>query len=455
MTDTAWDTYRLAADGADDVRLQRRDQRMKGGGEKVNLDVWTRGGLHIGQRQIVSMEAKVGDIYWVRTTDPALDESDQSQDSADVSGDSYPHDATRVRLVAEMKAAFLWRGPGKGEAEKRVPAILLPCTNPDSLCISCRVFGMTGEQNDTKGAAEHRAYRGHVRIGDALAMGAVELLGVALAPLGAPRPGAGQMYLVHDGKPATTRDDLPTREWGAAPDDGGPRPLRGRKYYWHGDPNVQYPPRYRERRHQAGKAMGGEVQAAPPGSEFQAEVTFENLDAAEIGGLMAAFDPALVLKDSYVPPGLAASQVLHRIGGGKPLGLGTVEVKIEPQSFLAESAAARYLGEADHALPSVESCIDAFVVSVPGAVRQVWPDLAAVLDFGHVDPRFIWYPPGDTWSRAGTEPFDQGFEFWKENSGRFLANDPVDMVALPPPRDADQYLAIVPRRRPGRGKAKP
>jgi CRISPR-associated protein (TIGR03986 family) len=353
--------------------------------------------------------------------------------------------------VTGLALAAIWRSPGQGRVRDRFPPPLAPCDDPEELCISCRLFGATDDQGGDRETPEQRSYRGHLRVGAALPTGPVSLEQVRLAPLAAPRPGAGQLYLDHDRAPAG-EGRRPTREWGADPDWPTPRPLRGRKHYWHGDPAVQAVPRHLARPHHQHE-LAEPVELVPAGSSFQARISFENLSPAELGSLLAVLDPTAVL-GGLVPPGHGeAPELAGRLGGGKPLGLGSIDSAY--QDLEVHSAASRYGHDRP---PPVDpaALLQAFVAAVPEAVQATWPDLAAVLDLGHVDPRWLWYPPGSFWpapdqppTAAALERFDRGFEFWQQTSGRPLSEETrlrtgeEQLPRLAAPRHPDQYLDII------------
>ncbi|MGH8897666.1 MAG: RAMP superfamily CRISPR-associated protein [Egibacteraceae bacterium] len=405
VTYPAWERYRREAGDANDVRLSRQDRAP-------SLDV-AYDGAKIGTRAEVKQSLAKGDVVWVEL---------------DPDGD-----------VCRISRSVLWRTQGEGPLGERVPPALRPCDSPERLCVSCRIFGSadtTGDREDE--GAEQRAYRGHVRISDAAATKPFTPERLYLPSLGAPRPGSGQLYLRHDGKPAAAEGQRPTREWGAQPDHPEFRQVRGRKYYWHGDPAEQRVPRHKAR---DGQTQTSLAEAAPKDTTFRGTLTFENLSCTELGSLLAALRPSLVLTS---PDGFAQqAHVASRIGGGKPLGLGTLGTTIVGMQF--HSARSRYLGDEPPA-EAVDDLVAAFVSGVPSPVKATWPDLAAVLDVGHVDPRWIWYPPGAFWEEAGKETFDRGYKFWQQTDGRYLSPDetPHDLVRLPEPHEPDQALKIRP-----------
>ncbi|WP_345075196.1 hypothetical protein [Phytohabitans flavus] len=447
VAESAWREFRRAVAGAREV-TQRRASARTGEATADWVPVEFRG-QQIGRRKAVTGFFDRGDVLWVRR---------------DGSGTG----------VDGLRMAAIWRHVGAGPLGARVPAHLLACPpqppavpsgaarpergQPDEferghgeaeqellLCPSCRLFGAADTvSREASETARQRAYAGHVRIGDAVSPGPVELAVFSRAPLGAPRPGAGQFYLGYDDTAAaSTGTALPTREWGAQPDAGAPRPVRGRKFYWHADPTVQDVPRHAARDHQASSRMRVERHLAPAGTVLECEVSFDNLSEAELGGLLATFQPEDVL-------GRADRLRLH-LGGGKPLGLGSCRASVSQLSVW--SAGSRY-GDADPVPAEPGRLVAAFVGSVPAAVTATWPALAAVLAADSVDPARVWYPPGAHWTdqRDDLKRFDEPFAFFVGTSGMHLAEGPQRRLQpLPDPTAPDQSLPIIRKEDLGKG----
>ena len=185
-----------------------------------------------------------------------------------------------------------------------------PCTDPEKLCWSCRVFGSA----DTRGRgaddlAVQNSYRGHVRVDDLLAAGHVEPMSWHLAPLASPRPAPGSSTW-------TTRRCRPPSGWPAR--TPGPPPPGVRKRTPRGaaapGPEVLLAdyrsdrepfPRGRYRDHQSrrpeqrGRADPSRDGVHRPGG------CFDNLSPADYGSLLAALDPRLMAEAERRPPGRA------------------------------------------------------------------------------------------------------------------------------------------------------
>ncbi len=435
VSEAAWRAFRIAVAGARDLQPGAREREGRGTGENRPTILVRFGDQPIGRRRVVTGRLWEGDVIWVRTRD----------------------DGTSV-TAEEVSLAALWRHPGwdagqdpaadpaRWSAARRVPDALLACRDPQSLCPTCRVFGSAeAEARLGDERARQRAYAGHVRFGDACGEQPVELEPVQRAPLGAPRPGAGQFYLAYtDPRPASSRDRKPTREWGSDPDAGLRRPLRGRKFYWHADPARQDPPRHIAREHQ--KTRGDQTESefvatrhlARAGTTLRQRITFDNLSRAELGGLLASFEPQRVLQS---PPG---RRLLLHLGGGKPLGLGSCTATVS--GLRAWTAAGRYGGAPGEA-PDPDGYLREFADSCAPEIREkTWPALAAALADGTADPARVWYPPGGYWpdQQRDQKTFDEPFAFFTASSGMYIKppGGQRPLIPLPDPAGGDQSLPI-------------
>ncbi|MGW5317323.1 hypothetical protein [Nocardia thailandica] len=169
---------------------------------------------------------------------------------------------------------------------------------------------------------------------------------------------------------------------------------RGREQYWHrgdwdGDGSAQW--REAVRAHTALSASVSENTAAPAdgdgvstllaplpvGTTFRARVTFTNLTAAELGALL------FVLRF----PGTAPTDFAHKLGGGQPLGLGSVAVTAD----LFRHTAARYEAlDADGIEPDDGAAfITAFRATVGWTRDQAAPTWRVVEETGESWPPHV------------------------------------------------------------------
>ncbi|MFY1585376.1 TIGR03986 family CRISPR-associated RAMP protein [Micromonospora sp. WMMD734] len=420
VDEAVWRRFRQAVAGAREAVQNRRPARRELGHEKpaqAEQNSWvpvTFRGQVIGERKSVTGWFEEGDVLWVRRD--------------------------RSGRVVEVRLSAIWRHPGTGPLGERVPPDLLPCTDPVSLCPSCRLFGSADTQaRDEDGRADQRAYAGHVRFGDAVSAGPVALTAFRRAPMGTPHPGAGQFYLSYADRRPAGRGRPPTREWGADPDRSQPRPVRGRKFYWHSAPGT-HPPRHEAQEHHRPQMVADKL-LAPPGTTLTQTVTFDNLDPAELGGLLAALQPDLALRHGGETEERGRTR-LH-LGGGKPLGLGSCTATVVQAQVW--DAGSRY-GDSPPPAYTPEVFVDAFVASCPDEVTATWAALSAVLGAGTVNGARVSYPPGADWTDRQQDPkrFDEPFAFFTVTSGMYLAKgEERPLLPLPDPTAPDQTLPII------------
>jgi hypothetical protein len=191
-------------------------------------------------------------------------------------------------------------------------------------------------------------------------------------------------------------------------------------------------------------ALLASAEAVLPGARFACTVRFENLTRAEIGGLLAALDPALLLVEQG-----AAKQARYgvAVGGGRPLGFGTCTSGL--RDLVVESAASRYLGE-DAPGFGARDAVDDFRQQAGEGLPTVWAALTHALRLGRVADRQVWYPPAGPLpaSRDGAlhpASLSPSFEFWQHTEGYRGVEDKSlwPLVALPLLGPGDQSMAVV------------
>jgi CRISPR-associated protein (TIGR03986 family) len=427
IPDDTWEDYRKTVEGADDLR---RASLIKAGAPEGEEPAWRPG------------SAEYADVWWPPQEEPRGAQADQSSKERQKIGRrlrarSYLHPGQPIWVkvtgstVTEIRLSLLWRYPGAGTVGERL-GDAKPCTEPDHLCWSCRIFGSA----DTEGREEtdlavQNSYRGHVRVDDLLAKGQVKSIPWKLAPLASPRPSAGQFYLDNSAVPQNNRiakkDTRPAVTWGSVADNPEhPRPVRGRKFYWRtetqADPSNPNPVRSRHRGHQS-DTLSSTVSLIPAGTVFEGRVTFDNLDAAEYGSLLAALDPRML----RLAGESGWDETVTSVGGGKPFGFGSVTIDVK--RVLMQTAGQRYLGETGQDIPDDAETVKAFRAKVPDQDRAQWTALRNAITFGFVDDAKVWYPPGG--GDRGSEDYDKSFEFFAHTTGLRLADGYRDLLVLP------------------------
>ncbi len=188
-----------------------------------------------------------------------------------------------------------------------LPAIIEghePCTCKSKVCPTCNLFGFVSE-NDMLAS--------RIRFGDAKYTGGKGLYqGYAkLQALGQPNPGAVEFY---------TKRPRDANYWTYDYADNKrlqPKDIKinGRKFYWHHTPSKNV-----IEHHNPPLAIVSEmetnVQMLQAGAHFTSTIYFENLTTEELGQLCNTLDINKSIKHA------------HKIGRGKPLGLGSIQIKI-------------------------------------------------------------------------------------------------------------------------------
>ena len=324
--------------------------------------------------------------------------------------------------VTAIKLSQFWRERSKECLGTRIPQETQPCDDENlRLCPSCSVFGSADTLNgkadtdERRCEGDQRSYAAHVRFGSAVG---VDLQGdeVPLAPLGQPHLGAGLTYL-EPTSPATAPASGDER-WSRWDSDGKQkRQLRGRKFYWHSDPERQLdhlqhtqgvgdvPGRHLKREHHSAD-MCTKAQLVTGGT-FRQTITFDGLDQFGVASLLAALQPGRLLGDGEF--------ALH-LGRGKPLGLGSVTAEITAARIT--TVAARYGDKAE--IP-----LEKFVID-PAEVRTRCGDLDAVHEGARKVLRLdglgenwwkVTYPTTQPWRQFGSKEFDESFKFFKDFGG--------------------------------------
>lgn len=427
-TDRAWADFRRAAEGTKQFQhpeprpdLAEEQRRIKAGASLDAILGKSTGKIFPGMGRFLRPRPWLhpGQVVWL----------------GPVSG----------REVTGVALAYLWRTAGSRSAGERIPPGFDGCDDPEELCASCRVFGSADTRlGADRRRAEQRSYRGHVRVLDAVRVAGDEPEEVTLPAMGAPRPGSGQFYL-EEPQQTPGPNQQPRNRWG--PLDGQvPRRLRGRKFYWHTDPEI-------DRRRQRGRAhhwTTGDPDRAellPAGSAWDVTLVVDGLTESEIGGLVATLQPHRLFATRSDPLPYTTDDepeyAIH-IGGGKPFGYGSCTVT--DLTVTLDDADSRYLGDARRETDPDE-LVAAFAADHADAMAGSWPLVAAALHTAHVDSRIVGYPPAVDWADDSGRPAGrktyESFTWFSQTVGERMNNGPdKPFVALPDVGKVVQGLPI-------------
>ncbi|BCX03528.1 MAG: CRISPR-associated RAMP family protein [Candidatus Roseilinea sp.] len=195
-----------------------------------------------------------------------------------------------------------------------VPAELRSDLRPD---FADAMFGWVDESADGNSPPDQRA--GKVFIGDARCLSETNDIWLSAEPiaphtLASPKPTTFQHYLVQDKQAGHDPDNKVTlAHYGTPPRE---TQIRGFKCYWHKGKSPDI--RATEKEQSLEKQLT-RIRPLKPGVRFGFRIYFENLHPAELGALLWA----LTL------PGERGKTYAHKIGMGKPLGMGAVKLTVK------------------------------------------------------------------------------------------------------------------------------
>ena len=246
-------------------------------------------------------------------------------------GDLIYFDIDQSGDVSRLSYSGIWRDLAKNSTFEAFTKLADDNIKPwgssgrDNLTVAESLFGVVEELKDKNSTDSARNLAGRVRFTDALKDGSVQQDDVIILPkLAAPKPPSPSMYF--QGDPVSKADFASNTS--AKP--------KGRKFYLPHktnrpdlDPSKQ--PQWQSqleldnfKEYQQNCDLHMKARPLSQGQTFQFEVNFENLSDAELGLLICALTPS----DQYI----------HRLGLGKPLGLGQVKVSINQVQFIDRKA---------------------------------------------------------------------------------------------------------------------
>ena len=199
--------------------------------------------------------------------------------------------------------------------------------SPERLTGPRLLFGYVRDKNNPIGEKSFERLAGRIAINHAVTHGEPRFLGdpekgycVPLPILGQPKSSAWEFYLRQDSVTTpSTYGDLPENEGGD---------LAGRKFYRH-QPMVQSITDIAATDSET--ILSDQATLAryicAPGTEFRFAIRFSRLRPWELGALMVTLQPHRLLKNG-IP-----SDYAHKLGLGRPLGMGSVRLNIDTSVF--------------------------------------------------------------------------------------------------------------------------
>lgn len=259
------------------------------------------------------------------------------------------------------------------------------CKSRKKVCEACSLFGTINE-NDS----ESVTIPSKVRFGDAVCLSPEPLDKIYKLPiLSQPRLSSFEFYL-----------NNPDKSFGA--DDEKTR-IAGRKYYWHNNKaNIT-----KDAINKEGNNMDASVRLVKAGTEFKFDVFFDRITEKILKKLIFALN----LGDNSID-----GNQCHKLGHGKPVGLGSVKI-------IAEKVTVRSFSDGNYTEKDMTELVlnnlKAEFVS-PENVANV----LRVTNFNAVDGALIGYP---TIESGNTDIF----KWFAQNRGSFSTGKPSYKQKLP------------------------
>lgn len=230
---------------------------------------------------------------------------------------------------------------------------LTPCETFEKACYACRIFGMTGNNNEDKKEEDKDkiALQGRVFFKDATIdkdKASIQSKPILIKSLGEPHPTLTGFYLENG-----TYDDKTK--------------IRGRKFYWHHKDklNTDYSKFKASITPEEEEKHNSSIQFMNCGNEFNFEVSFKNLKEDELGLLLLTLE--------------LENGMLHKFGKAKALGFGSSEVKVtnlllQPKNRY-ESFDSSYVESGDK-----KKFIDSFKNKFNLENKDQWKDLKIIMN---------------------------------------------------------------------------
>lgn len=172
-----------------------------------------------------------------------------------------------------------------------------PCEERTHLCDACNLFGMANEKSSTGS---------RVRFTDAVSDSKAETIKIVLKELGAPRPSYLPFY-------ANVNDENYRAKAKSDYDSKGVT-IRGRKYYWHTT-------NWKEINKDIMQSnLNSTVNALDANEKFTFDIYYDGITEAELDKLVYSL--------SFWENN-ADGKLCHKVGHGKPVGLGSIKITVD------------------------------------------------------------------------------------------------------------------------------
>lgn len=290
------------------------------------------------------------------------------------------------------------------------------CTGKDKLCPACTLFGTIGSDF---------ARTSRIRVADLVCTEpeAKECYDkpVTIAPLSSPKLNNMEFYLKRPKNAWFWTYDYYIDDKGNvhANRDG----INGRKFYWH-QPDMKL-------ENQEANKLNMTIRPLKKNITFKGKLYFRNLTKTELDQLiylLSAGDDKEELREKTHG---------YKLGGGKPLGLGSIAVSVDQVSVRS------YAKDVDnHVVERKESTYDAY--SVPEIEEKILRDFTRMTDFNAVKDKNISYPL--------TGESDNVFDWFVKNHAAYRYNKETgqnERISMPNARKQMVYAEYMEPMTPG------
>lgn len=227
------------------------------------------------------------------------------------------------------------------------------CDDTDRVCEACGLFGMIGKKGSTSAIASK------LRFTDAKLENDAKLTYKTLKELSSPRLSSIEFY-----------STAPNMKFQWNYDTKGVK-LNGRKYYFHHNCDCTTTEK-------TGRNLTTEL--LEKGAEFSFDIFFDKLNESELNRLVWTLAIGENSPDSHR---------MHKLGHGKPLGLGSVKITVD-------SVTKRSFDPDRMIFTNEEMNVDLFFENVPfDTSAEYFKEYMAVTDFDYLEDRPVAYPYGD------------------------------------------------------------
>jgi CRISPR/Cas system CSM-associated protein Csm3 (group 7 of RAMP superfamily) len=313
---------------------KRRPDRKKGAGQDKLNPCLLSGTLELTLRTLTPVHVGLGYSDFIKTgnqeyfaalqASKPVREADAVRRRYLIPGSSIKGAVRSIVEAITCSCIRITQDRTQGRHRPYIPQGYSGCMSVNDLCIACRLFGA-------------QDYQGHVSFEDAVAQeGFVPVVGTP--PLWSPLGGG------EDAKRYKRHGELPQRYL-----DDTTRKARGRKFYYH-----RSVPSNEQTRREFDMRM-----CIESGAELPLRIHFLNLSEAELGVLLTALGQH---PDHRFP---------IKLGGGKPVGLGSVQIILNRVTLLQGVDALKATGRLGQSQTLVGDALDKFTTRCAQAADKL------------------------------------------------------------------------------------